>query len=207
MVDRYHHGSLRPTLIEQGLELVIETGPSGLTVRELTARVGVSPSAIYRHFPDFEHVKSAVAQASRQALGTWMIEAADAVEAEADPRRAAQLRFRTLGEAYLTFALNEPNVFSMAFHQTEALLAQPDDPDPWRVLLDSLEDLARDGQLPEHLLADAPIIAWSSVHGLATILVSARTPVTLETRSTITAVIDGVGRALELPVWDPIEES
>ena len=48
----YHHGDLAQALVDAGLEVTRAGGPSALTIREVTRRVGVSPNAAYRHFPD-----------------------------------------------------------------------------------------------------------------------------------------------------------
>src|SRR6476661_4128845 len=48
----YHHGNLRLTLIQAGLDLIAEQGARALTLRELGKRAGVSRTAAYRHFRD-----------------------------------------------------------------------------------------------------------------------------------------------------------
>ena len=63
----YHHGDLRNALIEAGLRLLDARGPDGAQddpgLREVAREVGVSPTAIYRHFPDKHALKSALATA------------------------------------------------------------------------------------------------------------------------------------------------
>ncbi|MFT3975751.1 MAG: helix-turn-helix domain-containing protein, partial [Sphingomonas bacterium] len=52
MSKAYHHGDLRAALVAEGLLLIEEQGADDLSLRELARRVGVSATAVYRHFPD-----------------------------------------------------------------------------------------------------------------------------------------------------------
>ena len=49
---RYHHGDLERALIVTALDIIGSDGVEGLTLRGVGARVGVSRSALYRHFDD-----------------------------------------------------------------------------------------------------------------------------------------------------------
>lgn len=57
----YHHGSLRPALLEEGRRLLAERGVAAVTLRELARRTGVSHGAPLRHFPDREALLDALA--------------------------------------------------------------------------------------------------------------------------------------------------
>ena len=57
----YHHGDLRRALIVEARALLAETGTTGVTLRAVAARAGVSPAASYRHFADKEALLAAVA--------------------------------------------------------------------------------------------------------------------------------------------------
>ncbi|NVN11818.1 helix-turn-helix domain-containing protein, partial [Nguyenibacter vanlangensis] len=48
----YHHGDLRAALIEAGLRLLADRAVDALSLREIARAVGVSATAVYRHFPD-----------------------------------------------------------------------------------------------------------------------------------------------------------
>src|SRR5262245_66433836 len=50
--ERYHHGDLRAALIGEGLKRLKEGPVDALSLREIARNVGVSATAVYRHFPD-----------------------------------------------------------------------------------------------------------------------------------------------------------
>ena len=50
--DRYHHGDLRRALLEEALRTIQTHGVEALTLRAVGERLGVSRTALYRHFTD-----------------------------------------------------------------------------------------------------------------------------------------------------------
>ncbi|WP_049558489.1 TetR/AcrR family transcriptional regulator [Nonomuraea sp. SBT364] len=58
--DRYHHGDLRAALIDTAVELIAEHGVQGFSLAEASRRLGVAPSAPYRHFADRDELLLAV---------------------------------------------------------------------------------------------------------------------------------------------------
>jgi AcrR family transcriptional regulator len=101
----YHHGNLRQALIEAALELALERGPEGVSVREAARRVGVSPGAPFRHFPDRRALMTAVAQEATERL---RIEVRHAVR-PAD--KTALRRVLAMGRGYLRWAERHPAHF------------------------------------------------------------------------------------------------
>ena len=58
---RYHHGDLRAALISEGLRLLAIGDVEQLSLRQIARNVGVSPTAVYRHFPDKQALLTALA--------------------------------------------------------------------------------------------------------------------------------------------------
>jgi AcrR family transcriptional regulator len=58
---RYHHGDLRQALIETAIEMLGERGAEAFSMAEASRRLGVAPSAPYRHFADRDALLAAVA--------------------------------------------------------------------------------------------------------------------------------------------------
>ena len=103
---RYHHGDLRRALVEAATALAEQGGTDGVVLREAARRVGVSPSAAYRHFPSRDGLLAAVGSAARERLVRRMLAASPG---------APDLVFRATGLAYIEFALDEPGLFEVAF--------------------------------------------------------------------------------------------
>ncbi len=155
----YHHGALRPALLEAAVGLIAERGPAAVSLRELARRTGVSHAAPAHHFGDKAGLLTAVAVAGFDLL-------ADALR-EAHETTGSLLE---VGVAYVRFAVTHPAHFEVMFRPD---LLRRDDP-----------SLAAAGERAAGLLAGAvggettagpgeplraAIAAWSLVHGLATL--------------------------------------
>ncbi len=89
---RYHHGDLRPALIEEGLRLIAEGPADVLSLRELARRVGVSATAVYRHFPDKGALMAALAAQGLMLLGAAQPLAAGSTVLRQQARRMSASR-------------------------------------------------------------------------------------------------------------------
>lgn len=174
---RYHHGNLRSALIEAGLELARAGGPAAVVVREASRRVGVSHNAAYRHFPDRDALLGAVCARCMSELARLVERMIDAVAPLDDPLELARRRLRATGTAYVHFALAEPGLFRTAFAVPDALPQERHEEGvgdsglgPYGLLNRQLDELAAAGGIPPQRRAGAELTAWSSVHGLSTLL-------------------------------------
>src|SRR5918997_1456843 len=77
----YHHGNLRRALLDEALATIRDKGVEGLTLREIGARLGVSRSALYRHFADKRALLTTVAT---EAVGAFqaLVDAVAAMQRE-----------------------------------------------------------------------------------------------------------------------------
>jgi AcrR family transcriptional regulator len=173
----YRHGDLRRALLDAGLELARSGGPTAVVLREATRRAGVSPNAAYRHFADRDALLGAVCDASLSALA-GAIESEQSAVPAGDPVAVARARFRAVGTGYVRFARAEPGLFRTAFAVPENLddadsvpRAGPGGRTPFQLLTDALDAMAEVGALPADRRPGAEFLAWSAVHGLATLLI------------------------------------
>ena len=102
----YHHGDLRRALLSAATELAERGGSDGVALREAARRIGVSPSAAYRHFPSRDGLLAHVGSQAREALAQRMLAATADIRGSSG--RSARARFRATGRAYIEFALDEP---------------------------------------------------------------------------------------------------
>jgi AcrR family transcriptional regulator len=177
--DSYHHGDLRRALIEAGTRLARVGGPEAVLVREVTRQAGVAPNAAYRHFADREALLDAVCSQAQGAVAVAMEAELAKVRAKADVAGRARARLRAVGIGYLRFAQEEPGLFRTAF-SFPADLSRATSPDsagasgrtPFQLLSSALDDLVDAGVLPRAQRPGAEFLAWSAVHGLATLAVT-----------------------------------
>src|SRR5687768_1314674 len=60
--DHYHHGDLRHALLQAALRTIQQHGVEALTLRAVGQDLGVSRTALYRHFADKSALLAVVAQ-------------------------------------------------------------------------------------------------------------------------------------------------
>lgn len=164
----YHHGDLRSALIEAGLK-ALETAPiEDLSLRALARQVGVSATAVYRHFPDKAALLGALAAAGIEQLGRYQQAAADQARGNADA-------FAATGRAYVRWALAHPALFRLVFSQSTGPVSQTifGTSLPARLLQDKALNAAAGNQAGARRLM---IQAWAVVHGLAMLILDGQLP-------------------------------
>lgn len=173
----YHHGDLRHALLTAGMELAREGGPDAVVLREATRRVGVSPNAAYRHFADREALLAAVCDQAQATLAAAIDAKFAAVKAD-NPGERARGELRAVGTAYVAFALDEPGLFRTAFSVPADLegsalpsRAGPSGRTPFELVGAAIDALVASGDMPASRRPQAEFLAWSSVHGLAMLLI------------------------------------
>lgn len=114
----YHHGNLRAALIEAGLELLEDDGFSGLSLRRIAARVGVSHTAPKNHFDSMRALRTALA-----SEGFWRLakQLKDAINGDA-PKRD---KLRKAMRAYVTYAHDHPSAFLLMFAPDQTDINDP----------------------------------------------------------------------------------
>jgi len=172
----YHHGNLRNALVDAGVELATESGPSAILLREAARRVGVSHNAGYRHFAGREELVAAVAERGMAQLAAAMTAALAAVPLDVGMGASdrARARLRAIGRAYVAFALAEPGLFRTAFSAGSVRVAeQPtqwEGAAPYAILGAVVDEFVAAGLMPAASRAQSEVVAWSAVQGLATLL-------------------------------------
>lgn len=166
----YHHGNLRPVLVDTAVELARSTGPDGVVLREVARRAGVSHNAAYRHFDDRAALLSEVADRAMADLEQAMLARIAAVTID-DPAARAGERLRETGRAYVDFAIREPGLFAVAFTRpADAETHQDPEPPttgPYAVLNGVLDELVAAGAVSPERRAGADVACWAVVHGYA----------------------------------------
>jgi AcrR family transcriptional regulator len=88
-------------------------GVEGVTMRQIAAELGWSPTTAYRYFKSKEEILVAV---RANAFNRFCEVIEEATRSSADPRKSA----RNVGQAYLDFALENPDAYRMMFDIRQA---------------------------------------------------------------------------------------
>src|SRR5436190_11847866 len=85
----YHHGDLERALVDTAVQMIQQEGVQALTLRGVGARLGVSRTALYRHFDDKQALLARVASEGVKTFHDALAAAAAKAEARrADPMPA-----------------------------------------------------------------------------------------------------------------------
>lgn len=111
--------SSRSAILAAARKAFERDGEAGLSLRDVAARVGLTPMAIYRHFANKQALIDAL---HSEAIQDWRARVASVTPGE--PRAW----LHRIGNAYLDFALREPRRYEAAFLVSAATaLRYPDD--------------------------------------------------------------------------------
>jgi AcrR family transcriptional regulator len=193
----FHHGDLHAALVTAGLRHIEKHGLNSLGLRQLALVTGVTPTAVYRHFVDLEHLKASVAKASREVLGKMMVDALKSATTSKTSKGAID-RFLAIGGAYIDFGIKKSNLYEIAFICFDSPELEPTSPSPWELLMKSLVELNEFGCLSDKNFKTAPTIAWSMVHGFAGLAAQGATGNSDETLSSKKDVLLAVLKSLDI---------
>jgi len=177
-VRPYHHGNLRRALLDEALTMIGKDGVEALTLREIGARVGVSRTALYRHFADKRALLAAVASEGFRILRQRLVAAWE------DGRDRAA--FEAMGVAYVDFAVANPAHYRVMFGS--ALGAKANDTNAvdcdlvdeaegaFQALVDALAALQREAIVRDEETVTMARFVWAVVHGVAMLGIDGQLP-------------------------------
>lgn len=163
----YHHGNLAESLLDAADVIATKFGLEAITLRGCAKIVGVSPSSAFRHYADKRSLLTAFATKALHQLSEAMDSAKS--QAENDDTNA----FAAVGLAYIEFALDKPAFFRAMWREETTYTYDQN-------YIAATNRLSRhlQGGFRETIIDDDPdnlsseeLLAWSAVHGLATLFV------------------------------------
>jgi AcrR family transcriptional regulator len=169
----FRHGDLRNALLAAGIEMARIGGPNTVILRKATRQAGVSPNAAYRHFANQAELLDAVRSACFSQLAAAIEEEMKKCRPGRDPQAFARKSLRAVGMGYLGFAMREPGMFRTAFsvppsvHEQNPANTASMGLNPFQLLSLALDRMQESGLLSKKNRKDAEYLAWSTVHGLA----------------------------------------
>lgn len=165
--NAYHHGQLAESLLDAVDEIASKFGLEAVTLRACAKLVGVAPSAAFRHYVDKRALMTAFATRALQQLFSRMEQARNAAEQQGEPT------FVAVTMAYIAFALDKPAFFRAMWREEG-------------IYINDKHYVAASQHLNQYLqsgfantladkdpgsLSPKELLAWSSVHGLASLFV------------------------------------
>jgi AcrR family transcriptional regulator len=161
----YHHGDLRRGLLDEAIATIRAEGVDGLTLREIGARLGVSRTALYRHFADKRALLAAVATEGFRTLRQQLVTAWE----EGGRGRAA---FESMGVAYVRFAVANPSHYRVMFGGfVDPKACEPEleaeAAGAFQALVDALAALQGDAIMRAEDTVKMARFVWAVVHGVA----------------------------------------
>ncbi|MCB0187291.1 MAG: TetR/AcrR family transcriptional regulator [Caldilineaceae bacterium] len=174
-VDRrstYHHGNLKEALIEAGVRLLAQEGSATLSLRGVAREAHVSHNAPYAHFADKEELLSAIAEEGFLELAAAM----DQVLANTAAGTVEQVR--DLGMVYVQFAVTHPQHYQLMFADLALTIHGTLSDTAYGTFARLQQAIAAAQQDQQMTSGDSKLLAmsvWTTVHGLATLVIKGRT--------------------------------
>ncbi|HBU99278.1 MULTISPECIES: TetR/AcrR family transcriptional regulator [Thalassospira] len=171
-MGKYHHGDVRNVLLQKAENILIDEGPTGLSLRRLARLTGVSEAAPYRHFDGKDGILAAVAISAFERFAQKLEDVAARIDTHED-------RIMALGAAYVGFAIEHPQHFRLIFGRERPPLDQyPELRDAADNAFDVLQravtsvDRKAEMTLTEAATAyNRALAAWSRAHGIAMLVI------------------------------------
>jgi AcrR family transcriptional regulator len=165
----YHHGDLRRALLDEALRTIQTGGVEQLTLRTVGERLGVSRSALYRHFADKQSLLATVGKEGFRELR-------QTIAAAWEQNGRGHAGFDAMGKAYVRFAVENPSHYRVMFggfiesaRKDDHFVAEAKA--AFQVLVDALVEQQNAGDIRR----DEPVLmarfVWALVHGAAMLII------------------------------------
>jgi AcrR family transcriptional regulator len=166
----YHHGDLKNALLQAGEQLLAEKGITAVSLRDVARAAGVSHTAPYRHFRNKAALLRALALTGFVRLNGELAEVH--VREKFGPER--QLAETAVG--YVRFAMTNPEMFRLMFGEMVTADGDAEYLAASQAVLAWLDEIMRAGiavgVFRDRDAGELAQVAWTSMHGLATLLMS-----------------------------------
>ncbi|MDP1738725.1 MAG: TetR/AcrR family transcriptional regulator [Caulobacter sp.] len=166
-------GHLRRGEILQAAERIfLAEGYQGATIRKIADEVGVSSTALYMHFRDKDEILLEICDRAIELLLKQNSEiAARPIDAVA--------RVRLMLDAYMTFALENPNAYQLVFCGHSGIVSEDKQAATealgdrcYAVWVGTVREIAAIGRLRTGTADSAAQSMWAACHGLVALLLT-----------------------------------
>ena len=167
--EQYHHGDLRRSLIEKGLEMINQEGEEKLSLRKVAMECGVSNAAPYAHFKSKDEFIVAIQQHIMDSF-------TDSLEKTAEQYKDSDSLLPMLGKSYVMFFYKNPLYFDFLFSrkniriQLSLSVSDENENPPLNILKKTAVSIFKKAKISEKSMQDKIIAMWALVQGLSSIV-------------------------------------
>lgn len=161
---QYHKGDVKQDAVNIAFAIVQAEGGKALTMRHLANEIGISHTALYRHYSNKNAVLVKVAAKGFKQL---MLKMAESLK---DPKKASPQQLVDLAVAYIEFAFEHGEIYRLMYgHFAQAADANVELNMLSQKMFEILRMIIQKGQSEAVFnLADSDFLAfsiWSMIHG------------------------------------------
>ncbi len=178
----YHHKDLAEKLIAAGEAALAELPPSEVSLREIARRADVSHAAPKHHFPTLGDLLGEIAARGFEHFVATLDEAANKA-----PDQAPSARLQTMSRAYIRFAQENSAIYGLMFGKSGHCTITPHMATASRAAWSQLETAVAAIIGPAKAVNGA-VMVWSTVHGLAMLMLEHRLPPHISPNATMEEV-------------------
>jgi AcrR family transcriptional regulator len=178
---------IKTRIVAAARALYFERGPEAVTMRGVAERVGVTATALYRHFADKDAILREVMGEGSRLLGSHLFRALEAP--------TPLERLRATADAYLDFALAQPQAYRALFDVAAEAEGSPIELQRGamrRFLRDRVREAMDSGALAPGDPDGTAISVWAMLHGLASLHHAGITRLEWVRERALTSLIDGI---------------
>lgn len=178
---------IKSRIVAAARALYFERGPDAVTMRGVAERVGVTATALYRHFADKDAILREVMGEGSRLLGSHLFRALEAP--------TPLERLRATANAYLDFAVAQPQAYRALFDPVA-----PEEGSPIQLQRGAMRRFLRDrvreamdaGVLASGDPDGTAISVWASLHGLASLHHAGITRLEWVRERALTNLVEGI---------------
>lgn len=162
----------RGEILEAAQRIFLAEGYQGATIRKIADEVGVSSTALYMHFRDKDEI---LLEISEEVVGTLLAINSDISARPID----AVSKVRLMLEAYMEFALENPNTYQLVFCGSGGHISADKEKQAqalgeacFQKFIEVVEELSVAGRLRIGSVDSAAQSLWVACHGLVALLIT-----------------------------------
>lgn len=157
---------MRDAILSAARSLIEQDGVHGLSMRAVAREIGYSPAALYEYFPSKEKVCCALYFEGAGGLAARMRSALES----AGPGASHHQRMRVLAIAYRAYALEQPELYQLAFGGAVAEFTPDEDElesgkEAFLVLVGAAQSGVESGEFQQMPAEAIALSCWAGVHG------------------------------------------